>query len=321
MVCSALTGFVGGIVQSGVMTPEAAVRRVSEEQFGTITRSQVLASGMTEWSIRRQLASGAWSRLEAGVYQVHGAPSALARMAAATVALPAVVSHEAAAELHRLGWVERGRAVVTVPHRMSNRFSGVQIHESTDLAVHHITSVQGLPVTTIPRTLFDLAGGTGVALLRRLVEDAISARKTSSSEIRSVFHDLGRRGRPGTARFRVIVDALEPGFVAPESELERKVIDLLDMAGLPPPTRQLKMTWRTEVDGRVDLAYPDKRLIIECDGRRWHTATEAFERDRRRDNLAQLSGWRVLRFTWTDVTRRALVVVDQVRSALDQSAA
>ena len=52
------------------------------------------------------------------------------------------------------------------------------------------------------------------------------------------------------------------------------------------------------VNGRVDFAYPQIRLIIELDGRAWHSTLEAFESDRMRDNHAQLAGWRVLRITY-----------------------
>ncbi len=298
------------------MLPEVAVRQISEKQHGTVTRSQALAVGMTSSAIERRVSNGMWTRLAEGVYLLHGRSTPLAMMAAATVALPAVISHEAAADLHGLKGVVKGRAVVTVPHRMSNRFTGVEIHESTDLQPGHITTVDHLPVTTVPRTLFDLSIVLGHRQLMRVVDNAISTRQVQPSDLAVVLAEIGRRGRPGTTRFRQMVAELAPGYVAPESELERRMIDLLELAGFPPPVRQSPFPWRTSVDGRLDLVYPESRVIIECDGRRWHTTAEAFERDRRRDNLAQLNGWLILRFTWTDTTRHAHVVVEQVRQAL-----
>ena len=64
------------------------------------------------------------------------------------------------------------------------------------------------------------------------------------------------------------------------------------------------------------MAYVEARLIIECDGRRWHIAAETFEDDRRRDNLAITAGWRVIRITWKMATEEPEMVVGLIRSAL-----
>ena len=96
------------------------------------------------------------------------------------------------------------------------------------------------------------------------------------------------------------------------------MITLLKEGGLPMPTLQMPLPWRGPVEGRADFAYEDARVIIECDGRRWHATMEAFENDRRRDNLAQLNGWRILRFTWNDLTETPARVLDQITQALWQ---
>jgi hypothetical protein len=207
-------------------------------------------------------------------------------------------------------------AVVTIPHRFSNRFPGVRIHESTDLRDEHVTEVDGLPTTTFARTLFDLCRGRNLSAMRRLAERAIVDRRVTKADLDQVLTEIGRRGRPGTALFRELIDALGEGRRLPESELERRTIELIVQSGLPHPSVQARLPWRTEISGRVDLLYPEARLIIECDGRRWHSTSDSFQRDRRRDNLAQLGGWMVLRFTWLDVTTRGLEVVAQVRQAL-----
>ena len=55
----------------------------------------------------------------------------------------------------------------------------------------------------------------------------------------------------------------------------------------------------------VDFVWRDRRLIVEVDGYAFHRSPAAFERDRERDVLLQTRGWRVLRFTWRQVTQRA----------------
>lgn len=247
---------------------------------------------------------------------MHAVPDPIRPLAVAVAKLPAVVSHESAAELHGLANVPLGRVVVTVRHRSSNRCLGVVVHESTDLAPEHIERLADLPVTTVARTFIDLAAVMGPRRYRRVVDDAIAARRLDLDELRRRFAAVARRGRPGTALLREVLDELGPGHVPAESELESRLLELLDAGGMPVPVRQLPLPWRTRETGRVDFAYPQHRLLIECDGRRWHTSVDAFQNDRRRDNLAQLAGWRVLRFTWDDVTGRPGDVLDTLTTAL-----
>jgi very-short-patch-repair endonuclease len=83
---------------------------------------------------------------------------------------------------------------------------------------------------------------------------------------------------------------------------------------LPEPRLEFSIPWDPE--RRFDAAYPAARLAIEWDSRRWHELSDAFSRDRERDRQSLLHGWRVLRFTWVDVTERPTEVVETVRSLL-----
>jgi very-short-patch-repair endonuclease len=127
---------------------------------------------------------------------------------------------------------------------------------------------------------------------------------------------LARRGKPGVQRLRKVLEARSPSLEISKSVLERKLVRLLMDASLPQPVQQFPLPWRAQQSGRVDLAYPAARILIEADRRRWHSLSEAFETDRRRDNLAMLAGWRVLRFTWQDITDRSGQVVAMIREAL-----
>lgn len=296
--------------------PERRVRDLASRQAGTVTRHQALALGMTARMVDTRLRAGIWDRLESGVYAVFPVPDSIRPLAVAVAKLPAVVSHESAGELHGLASVPHGRVVVTVRHRSTNRCLGVVVHESTDLAVEYVERVSELPVTTVARTIVDLASVMRPRRYRRLVDDALASQRIDLDELGAVFAALGRRGRPGTAMLRELLSEIGPGHIPAESELEHRLRDLLTCAEMPPPVAQLPLPWRTPTPGRVDFAYPEHRVIIECDGRRWHTRADAFEIDRRRDNLAQLAGWRVLRFTWGDVVDRPGDVLDAVTGVL-----
>lgn len=184
-----------------------------------------------------------------------------------------------------------------------------------------MTTIDHLPITTVARTIVDLAAVLSAAHLGRVVEGCLVEEKVDWGSLADTFAKLARRGKPGVHHLRAVLARLEPGIEASESVLESGLLGLLRAAGLPPPVQQLPLPWRTRGIGRVDFAYRDQRLIIEADGRRWHTRAEAFEADRRRDNLAMLAGWRVLRFTWKDLEERPDAVVTMVEQALCSSSA
>lgn len=297
---------------------DRAVRSLAARQRGVVTRRQALALGMTDRMIEHRVSEGAWVRIKPGTFFLFGHATTLeAQLAAATSALPAVVSHESAAELHDLPWVPRGRAVVSVPSRCTYRFPGVRVHQLTDLREEFITEVIQLPVTTIPRTIVDLAAVLSERRLERVVEESVLGGKVGFEDVMQVFSLVARRGKPGVRRLRRVLEARGKDLALSESVLEARLFELLVEAGLPEPVRQHPLPWRTSAAGRVDLAYPEARLLIEADGRRWHATVGAFEADRRRDNLALLAGWRVLRFSWEDVMEQSREVVLVVRQALE----
>lgn len=305
------------------MTTPAGVtiRRMAESQNGVVTGEQAVGAGLSRWVIRRRVRLGEWKCLGSDTYLIYGSPSAMVYLRAAVLALPAVVSHQSAARLHGLGCETFKGAVATVPSRRTYRFKGVQVHQSTDLHRRYVTRVAGFPVTNPVRTIFDLASVTETDELSSIAQKALAARRVTFEGLAEILEELGRRGRPGTARFREFLEDVAPGYAAPESVMEERMIALLNEGGLPIPTLQMELPWRSPKKGRVDFAYEADRVIIECDGRRWHTTMEAFESDRRRDNLAQLNGWRVLRFTWNDLNETPARVLYQISQALLRPAA
>ena len=100
-----------------------------------------------------------------------------------------------------------------------------------------------------------------------------------------------------------------------QSDLEHLLFSVLDGKGLPPIDRQVSLPWWERLPHRVDAAIHEWRLVLEADGRAFHTKREDFERDRQRDNLAAAHGYRVMRFTWRMLTGRPEEVLRLVREA------
>lgn len=284
---------------------------------GVITRSEALALGMSSASLARRLKSGHLIRLGPGAYALPGLLAAeKSVLRAATTVLGAVASHESAARLHGLDGLDPRRWAVTVPVRRSNRFLGVTVHQSTDLTPEQTTEVLGIPVTDPIRTILDLAAVLTANLLAPILDQTVRKGLTMYEDIADRLEAIARKGKPGVRKLRKLLEVRLGGSFVSDSTLETGLLGLLRDGGLPLPRTQFRPDWLKQMNGRVDLSYVEEQVVVEGDSQRWHGTPEAFQADRVRDNLAQLAGWIILRFTWEDITKRRDYVVDTVRQAL-----
>lgn len=297
----------------------ALIIELASRQYGLFSRLQVLALGGTDDLIKQRLAAGRWVAVAPGVYSLPGWRDSWRRslwLAHLDVGPASVVSHEAAAALHGLALFQPGPVVVTVAHGDHERPGPWTARQSRDLRPRDVTRLDGLAVTTIPRTLFDLAAVASKPRLERTIDDAHVARRCRYEELQEVYDQLRGKGKPGMARLGRILDFRGPGYVPPESVLERRLLKVLRDGGLPEPRLQMALPWRPDAPQRVDMGYPDDHVLIEGDGRRWHSRMDQVEHDRRRDRDALNHGWRPYRFGWEEITRSPALVQDTVRTAL-----
>jgi very-short-patch-repair endonuclease len=173
--------------------------------------------------------------------------------------------------------------------------------------------VRGIPTTTIPRTLLDLAEVLSQQQLRRTIEQAEVVGLFDLRTCTELWTGAsGRRGLP------TLVAALrearaEPGLT--RSELEERFLRLLRDADLPPPALNATIAAAGEYF-EVDFHWPAQRLIVEADGHRTHGTRIAFERDRARDRLLTEAGWRVVRVTWRQVAEDQKALARSLRALL-----
>jgi Protein of unknown function (DUF559) len=296
------------------MHPDHAIADLSARQGGFVRREQAIELGLTRNQIGQRLKDGRWRSVGKYGYRLFDMNDPMDRLRAAVAALPdAIVSHESAAELHGIPRVPRGRAVVSTHSQTTHFFPGVVVRRTHDLDTDDVVVVSELPTTTAPRTIIDLAAVVSPPHLEAIVDESIAAGTVAIEELVAVRDRVTRRGKPGMKALGGVLDHRAPG-PARGTGLERKGAALLIDAGLPEPEYEYPIPW--EEGRRFDAAYPDQRLAIEWDSIRWHTQLDAFQRDRERDRAAQLHGWRVLRFTWYDVSERPEHVVATVRAAL-----
>lgn len=170
----------------------------------------------------------------------------------------------------------------------------------------------GIPVTSVARTLLDLAEVVPFRQLERAFEEAERLRVLDLPAIDQLC--ARSRGRRGLRPLGCLIAAAQPSVPATRSELERRFLCLCREAGLPTPSVNVLVAGL-----EVDAVWQSQRLVVELDGHAFHRSRAAFERDRIRDAALQLAGYRVLRLTYRRLEAEPGVLAETVRSLLARS--
>jgi very-short-patch-repair endonuclease len=177
--------------------------------------------------------------------------------------------------------------------------------------------VQGFRVTSVTRTLVDLAGIVSEADLRATVDEALNRKRTTIDRLAVAL--VEHASVAGVSALREIVREYQGGDGPCESELEARVFELLDRSGLPRPTRQRSITVAGRLR-RLDFLFPDHDVIVEADGYATHATPMAFEKDRQRANSLTSRGFRVLQWTWRSLHDRPGELLRELKAVLDAQA-
>lgn len=292
------------------------IARIAQRQHGAFSIGQAGQAGATEGLRRRRVDTGVWLRLDSGVYALAGHPPTFLRQCwAAVLGAPgSAVGGLAAAALHRVVGFGDVRPEIVVPSTHNSRSRLARVLRFDGAAV---TRVGGLSATTLAQTLFDIAPRVAVARLERAVDDELVGRRLAATDLEERLRFYNGSRRRGLRVMRAIVDSRSTeGWVPPESELERRLDRILRrLSGTPRIIHQARFDWLAGGAGRVDRFLPDESIILEVDGRRWHTRVADFERDAGRYNQATVHGLRMLRFTWVNVSCRP----DEVLATIEQA--
>ncbi len=294
------------------------ILNIAEKQHAIVTYRQIRAAGYSDDAIWHWRRAGLLERVAEGVYRIPGSPRTWEQRLCALVLASgpvAAASHRSAAALLGIpGFERRGLVEVVTPRPRRHLDPPAVVHRWRVLPQTHVTIVDGIACTRVPRTLVDLAGVLHPSRTERAVDNCLAMRIVTVVALRRVFDELAQRGRKGIAAMRSILDERSDNFVPVESELEARFLGLIRAAGLPDPVRQLDVGDTTTWIGRVDFAYPAARLLIELDGSRHHSSKLDLEADRTRDARLIQAGWRTVRFRWNDVTDRP----ERVLSTMDE---
>ena len=282
---------------------------------------------------------GSLRSLRPGVYATAATVSALAReprderarqaggqllQVAATLAVTgsrSAGSHRSAALVHGLGLVGRGLESATeITRAPGERGSytgrpGVLVHIAA-LPAEHVVSYRGVLLTSVPRTVIDLARtlpfGEGVAV----ADSALHAGLTSKSELAAVIADCARwRGLQRAREVTAFSDARS------ESVLESLSRAVFYQAGLPPPDLQVWVGDDSEVIGRADFLWRRYNTIGEADGAFKYQTPARARAQLERDARLRAAGYEVVHFTWAEITRVPAQVVEAIQLAFRRSGA
>jgi very-short-patch-repair endonuclease len=274
-----------------------------------VSLSQLQLCGLSPSGVRQRVAAGRLTRIQRGVYAVgHARLTGHGRWMAAVLAYGdgAVLSHRSAAALHGIRPTQRGKTDVTLPSQSARPRPGIDVHRSTTLTDAHVTTVDGIPCTSVARTLLDLADVIDERGVEKAIDQAEVLRVFDLREMEEVLERAdGRRGASVVRRLL----AKYGGPTLTDEELEELFLALCRRASLPSPAVNEWVVLEDGIAYKADFLWRAERLIVETDGWGSHRTRRAFEHDRRRDRRLRLAAWDVIRFTWHDVEREPDEVV------------
>jgi hypothetical protein len=280
---------------------EARLADRAAKQHGVVKHAHLMELGFSRSGIRRMAQAGRLHPLHRGVYAVgHPAVSFKGKLLAAVYASGdrAVLSHHQAAWLWRLRRGTGGSRIhITVPARGLLDRSGIQLHQVRSLHEDDVTVLDGIPVTSVARTLLDMAECADANELRRMLEEAERLR---IFDLRAMEAACARgNGRRGVARARRAARDAHPDPPWTRSDLELAFFEFCREEGIPEPSVNV---W---VEGQeVDMAWSDPRVVVvELDSYAYHGTREAFERDRVRSADLAVAGVPCIRVTQRRLTR------------------
>lgn len=275
-----------------------------------VSRAQLVGLGMSGSAIERRIRAGRLHVLHPGVYAVgHRVVSREGRWLAAVLRGRdgAVLSHRSAAALWGIRR-EGEREMIEISTSRSTRSGGSIRRHCVLLRPDEVAARRRIPVTTLPRTLLDIAASLSVEGMEAAIREAEYLHRLRLRELDALLER--HPGRRGSATVRTCFHRLG---LAPSgrtrSRLEVRFAALLARSNLPTPELNVLVDidgWRVE----ADCLWREQRLIVELDGREAHGTRVAFEADRERDRRLQVAGWRVVRVTWRQVSEPTVLIED-----------
>lgn len=291
---------------------ERRIAALADRQHGVVARRQLTELGLGSEAIKKRIRTGRLHGIHRGVYAVgRRRVDMRGTWLAAVLACGdgAVLSHRSAAALWGLMRPRWSPVDVTSRHGRPGERRDIRLHRSS-LDDDERTVEAGIPVTSVARTLLDIAEVIDGERLRHAFEEADRLKLLHLPELRHVCARTGRRkGLPALRRLISVALAPPPG----RSPLENRFAEFYrrHLTDLPEPLANVLI-----LGYEVDAYWPSHRLIVEMDGWKYHSHRAAFENDRSRDIAMQAAGYRVVHLTHRLLETEALRISAQLHDLL-----
>jgi predicted transcriptional regulator of viral defense system len=298
---------------------------LAARQYAVVSLDQLRELGLSRRAVQDRADSGRLHRIHHCVYSL--VPLNLlgrnGRYMAAVLACgpTAALSYRSAAALHEIRRTARTNIDVTIPGRSPRKHAGIDVHRSTTLTPEDVTTVHGIPCTTVARTILDLAQVIRGRPLERALDQA---EILDLLDLAALDDQIERnKARPAARRLQAVLDQHYIGSTPTWSEFEEALLAACRRAKLPMPEVN---AWIDPGDAdptaiRVDFVWREQRVIVETDGHETHRTRGAFEEDRLRDQRLTVAGWTVIRITWRQLTQRPSEITDRIARLLSRERA
>ncbi len=300
-----------------ITTAEARIIELAAPRHGVFLRRDALAAGVSSSALARRIRSGWIVRRHRGVLEIPALRDNRTDHALAALSIEgAALSHRSAANLHRFTLPVPRRIEVVTTFSGASRSPFASVHRSRRLPSADLVVVDGLLATNPARTLCDLAGVLRPERLRHLVETQLVARSPSPDDLVTCFESWSGKGVAGSVAMRAVLESTLDDEPFAESKLELLTIERLAEYRILGARRQFRPPWYDGRRGIVDFAWPEAKVILEVDGRRFHTTSQSKDDDERRDLLAAEYGWIVIRVGWRTLTHRPTEFMQRLASII-----
>jgi very-short-patch-repair endonuclease len=299
------------------------LRGLASKQQSLVAIRQAYELGVTESQLRHRLRRGDWERVTTRVLGLVGSPSTDLRAPMLAVlhhGAETFTSHETALAIWGIpGFSMRPAHVIS--GRTRDRRVGVGVvHSTTDLLETQVAVVQGVPIVTPIRAIFDIAGRVHATRVERALDNAWARRLISYALLHRTLEELADRGRPGIRLMRELADARPARYRPPESNTEARVLQILERAGERSLRRQVNLGTQANWVGRVDFVDDEVPLIVEVQSELFHGSVLDRRRDDERIAALTAAGYDVIEVWETDVWREPDKVVAAIRGGRSRAA-
>jgi very-short-patch-repair endonuclease len=302
-----------GAIRTGKRHKVHPVRVLAADREGVVGRAQLLEHGVGASSIARAARSGLLHRLHRGVYSVV-APELLSEdghvFAALMAAGPgAMLARGTAAWRWRITPAPPTHIELSVPRYRRGRLAGVELIRHGPLRPGDVTWNGRFRSTSVARTLLDLAVRYDQAALLKTLAEAEFQHDLRPDDVLRIL----RRGHPGSARLRAALNAHVPGHGQARSQLERRFRALLIRHRIELPVRNEQIGPWT-----VDCLWPERRVVVELDGRQ-HARPHQADSDDDRDLWLRRHGYVTRRYGTKQIDEQPDAALADLRAAFKEA--